>query len=1055
MRDLVVNLLRGVKKRFFQYFGIVVLLLIAISAIGGLYENSQRISSAFYQVAKESGDFNYIVNLANISNFKDDTTAAQDVKDAIKANFNSTSEAYKEVDNITKSEILNNQKPKEVSDQNLKTYLLNWNFNYKEILLDSILNNEVKTNPATSKYSIEKSYFKTFDYKNNNLHYSFEDAFLLPSNKLNKNQNSKPYRNGINEVYITQGKKPTSENEVVINPVFAQRHNINLGDTLNFIKDNTLTVVGFGYTYWGIMGERSAENMSPSPSNSTQVFTTVEWMNDQINKSNVDNVSSRMFLKVGNNDNFFVSKLETVLNNYFSFDYNNLITSDSDSLRGGALRQQFVMENIIFSTMSFIVILVIIFIVLSYVKKEITLQKKQIGVMKALGYSSTEIALGYCVLFFLITFLSSTLGFLVGLPLQLWFNSLTLNVLFLPIPFLFFSPIVLILSIAVIPLIFAIATFLQARFSTNTNPLKLIHDLPSNNSSKFLVFCKKPFAYWSFKPRLAVSFGLKSFSKLVLVFGIFAFVSFLLLFQTIATDIFNNKIDNLYGYINKDVYSAFSSRDMYSKQSTSSLYDWNTFSSVDNSDKHLTDKTFHIINKEAADKLNNIEKDILDKGGLRDYYIDSASVNHLQQINNEGDNALLNWIKPPGTSDEVISNEQAQEIKTLLSGFLDKLSQLTKVIPGAKIKLPGVSIGQNLISKNDYPLLQLPGNNPSEWIGHNQGPLKAKFTDLVTLYNANFEGIQYNWKDWFNFTTYKNQDIDWIFDSAHNNLKKEQVTYIDNAGEKQTADLPIIPTAVSKVLAQLNNYKYNSKFLMLFNVNGKFTPILFQVKGIVISNLDVASIYSNIDDIRNVIGYSNSSGPLEYTFNHVYSKQKTLMLNNMISLYSRSGKYHVNDVKSNLLAINSNPVIFSLYKAAFNKLLTALESILQITRWLIIFALIFVLVIIINMILDNNISIIAMMKSLGYRINEINLLIIGSYIAALVIAYVLGTVAAYGMWNIIVLIVGKIAGTILVVPISPVTIFSTFAIVFFILTIGYLVSLYFIKSKPATLLLQG
>jgi len=58
-----------------------------------------------------------------------------------------------------------------------------------------------------------------------------------------------PYRNSFNQVYISEGKKPQNENEVVVNPIFAKKHKIALNDQFTFLSNEKLKVVGFGYSY--------------------------------------------------------------------------------------------------------------------------------------------------------------------------------------------------------------------------------------------------------------------------------------------------------------------------------------------------------------------------------------------------------------------------------------------------------------------------------------------------------------------------------------------------------------------------------------------------------------------------------------------------------------------------------------------------------------------------------------------------------------------------------------------------------------------------------------
>lgn len=244
-----------------------------------------------------------------------------------------------------------------------------------------------------------------------------------------------------------------------------------------------------------------------------------QWFNNLIKDSTFrTNLNNIFLLKVNNNDNYFVSKLEELLIKTFSFSFGSIISSDSEDIRSGQILESFKMENIMFTAITFVVLLVIIFIIMSYVRKEIDLQKPQIGLLKALGYSNFQIAISFVILIFLITFISSIIGLGIGLGLQIWFNSLNNIGFFMPLPILFFSWIVFIVSLIIIPIIFIVISYMQSETKLRVSPLLLIYDRPSNSSSKLISVLKYPFRYWPFKQRLAIAFTLKSVGKLFLVF---------------------------------------------------------------------------------------------------------------------------------------------------------------------------------------------------------------------------------------------------------------------------------------------------------------------------------------------------------------------------------------------------------------------------------------------------------------------------------------------------------------------------------------------------------
>ncbi|MCL8210673.1 hypothetical protein LT336_00417 [Spiroplasma sp. JKS002671] len=1062
MFSLVKNVLRGVKRRIFQYFSIIILLILIVAAMSALYSNSERLSFGFSAVAQNSGTYDYRIQIEKLNSYKEIDNALNRTKTILKNNFQKDLVNYNtiinQIDKITNNDIENNLLPTiDNLDDNLRDFLLNWGINYQSLLINDILNNEIKNNPETSNYQIKKSFLKSFDSNQaKKIFFSFEDAFYLqetPPWLLDKNLrfDFSPYRNSFNQVYISEGKKPQNENEVVVNPIFAKKHKIALNDQFTFLSNEKLKVVGFGYSYWGILNEPSIDNISPLPENTTQVFTTREWLNHYlINNSNEQaKITTNFFLKVNTKDNSFSSKIENIFNQTFNFNYGSLIINDKSDYRSGFLKQTFELGKIVYSAISFIVMLAAIFIVLSYVKKEVNLQKKQLGLIKGLGYNNYEIVFGFTFLIFLISIFSTIIGFALSLPLQEYFNNLSTVNYVLPLPTIHFSFLAFLVAVVLSTIIFTFASYLQSWSILTKNPLVLIYNRPSNVSTKWLTIFKKPFNHWNFKPRLAVSFALKSGGKLILIFLLFIFVSFLLLFQTIIDDVFTSKINNLQSYVNSEVYLSANTFNMYKfdnqNKITTQVYDW-VFEKNLNLEKEIKANKFQI---DSEKKFSDLTKIIL-ADDFRDFYIKSEEMNLLyNKINNQG----VAYIRPLGTN--FISATMAETLYENLTNFFDLLIA-SSGIDFEFQSLPGISIGQVILNSNYYPNLEFVVNSPTKWIDHNQGSLLSKSNQVVTLYNN--EDNLLAWKNWFNLKVEQKLNIDEVFNSSHN-LKTEQVSYIDSFGQEKNQNAYVIPAVISKSLAVLNKYKVNDQVLMILNANANFLPIVFDIKGIITTNLDSSQFYTQIDDLRRVIGYTSNGEftgiPIKDSFNNYYSKNKTFLPLNNINIVQSDNNYSFVSLQNNWKLIDRDRIVFPLMKDQLIDMFHSVQDIVSITKWITIVALGFVLFIIVSMILDNNLIIIAMMKASGYRTSEINSLITGAYILTLVLAFVVGTVLGYLTWWIILIFVAKIVNMTFLLPISFVTILLTFALIFLIIAIGYMIGLYFIKFKPITNLLQS
>lgn len=131
MHSLVVNILRGVKKRLFQYIGISLLITIIVATMTGLYGCADRGQSAFARVEAYSGAYDYRIQIENLNDFKNSDAALARIKEKIKAQFPNTLPDYDEIvsqiNAIKLTDVQKNNLPNngENINQNLKTYLLN------------------------------------------------------------------------------------------------------------------------------------------------------------------------------------------------------------------------------------------------------------------------------------------------------------------------------------------------------------------------------------------------------------------------------------------------------------------------------------------------------------------------------------------------------------------------------------------------------------------------------------------------------------------------------------------------------------------------------------------------------------------------------------------------------------------------------------------------------------------------------------------------------------------------------------------------------------------
>jgi len=200
---------------------------------------------------------------------------------------------------------------------------------------------------------------------------------------------------------------------------------------------------------------------------------------------------------------------------------------------------------------------------------------------------------------------------------------------------------------------------------------------------------------------LAASFALKSVGKLFLIFFIFVFATFLLMFENVAIDIVDSKIDNFYNYLNKDIYYDNKTINMYHLDDNGKIkfqiFDWIIEKEIDLT-KAIKSDTFKIDSKEKYDNLMKITSENNYKG----YFISSIEINKLYKKVRDPD-VCLKYIKPDGT--DFISEYLAKLYCSKLKDFFDLIISYSGINPEIQ-PLPGVSLGQNIINNEYYPNLE-------------------------------------------------------------------------------------------------------------------------------------------------------------------------------------------------------------------------------------------------------------------------------------------------------------------------------------------------------------
>ena len=186
------------------------------------------------------------------------------------------------------------------------------------------------------------------------------------------------------------------------------------------------------------------------------------------------------------------------------------------------------------------------FLLVLVTNKRMNLEKKQIGVLEAMGYSSNKIAISYIIYGVSVGFIGSALGVLVDY--LAYPSMMSIYAQFYNIPFNNQSPNIGILLelILITTLVLGIVTYFFALSMSKKEPLRLLHDVESMKISWFSRGVHKITKKLSFKKRFKYNTASRSISRIMGVFfGVFSAGLLIMLFfvgSTMVNSLINEGI---------------------------------------------------------------------------------------------------------------------------------------------------------------------------------------------------------------------------------------------------------------------------------------------------------------------------------------------------------------------------------------------------------------------------------------------------------------------------------------------------------------------------------
>lgn len=321
--------------------------------------------------------------------------------------------------------------------------------------------------------------------------------------------------------YLQEGRLPENENEITLESAFAKANGVAIGEVYE-VNGVTYTVVGNAYVSDYLYPVFNVSELVYNYQTQTVAYMTADGMN------RVEGVEATFYLGLFDNGQMATDAVQKEMseNPFFSSlsFRDNLIQISGATLEiqaTGKMAYVFIIFVLILS--GFLLILI--------TKKRMNLERKQIGILKAMGYTSNQIAQSYIAYGGIVGLLGAFLGAVAGV--LAYPSMMAIYSQFYNIPFNNESPQIgiLVAVVVLVTLALGLATYGFALSMSRKAPLKLLYEADNLKVKWFGKLVHKVTKPLSFKSKFKYNTASRSISRIMGVFfGVFSAGLLIMLF---------------------------------------------------------------------------------------------------------------------------------------------------------------------------------------------------------------------------------------------------------------------------------------------------------------------------------------------------------------------------------------------------------------------------------------------------------------------------------------------------------------------------------------------
>lgn len=514
MNLLVINALKGLRKKKVQMIGIILCIMLATGIYTAMSMALDRIEDRYYSYLREQNveDFAFIPKI----DYSKDYTV-EEIENLKQNELKNIPKEQMDIVNQYQMTIGMESFPNSETLYQYVDYIFNSNFANDKKLKE-------KLTPVQEKYD--------FSYYGEVAKVDTEDKKMYKAIPYDENKT-------INIPYLTEGKMPSKDNEITMLPTFAKLNNIKIGDKY-IIGKNEYDVVGFAY---------SPDHILPILSINSPIFNEKNHNILYMTKNTFESfpgINETAYVAAFNDKNKILDF--EAISDMFQND-ENIIVDAMSLLRISRVNALFVdikSDRVFAKYFMYLLLGIAVFVIMVVTKKKIEDERLQIGVLKALGYSSFAVAVSYLVYPIIGSIIGGVIGFLIGNFASDSVSHMYLSYYNMPIDNYNLNLKYLAYDVITPIVVLSILSFIVALFMLRKRPLALLKEgsnLKVNIFSKIVTFLTKKLP---FKTRFRYSLASRSISKLVIVTLTSFCTGLLIVLVLIGINMFSSMLDKTF-----------------------------------------------------------------------------------------------------------------------------------------------------------------------------------------------------------------------------------------------------------------------------------------------------------------------------------------------------------------------------------------------------------------------------------------------------------------------------------------------------------------------------